>query len=75
MSLKEKLNKQKAERLNKDLLEKEDFKNYMPLHFPFSNNNGKKNLLNRFEGSTPNLEQDPKHNTTTNFDSIKKDRF
>lgn len=45
----------------------------MPLNFPFSNNNGKKNLFNRFEIEPDN--KDVKNNTTTRFDSIKKDRF
>ena len=48
-SLKEKLQQQKAERLNKEMLEKDDFKSYMPLHFPYTKNAGKKNLFNRFD--------------------------
>jgi len=62
------------------MLEKDDFKTYMPLHFPYTKNHGKKNLFNRFDetqqfddSGVPMI--DPKHNTTTRFDSLKKDRF
>jgi hypothetical protein len=62
------------------MLEKEDFKSYMPLHFPYSKNAGKKNLYNRFDETMREDEfghpiKDPKNNTTTRFDSLKKDRF
>ena len=61
------------------MLDKEDFKSYMPLHFPYSKN-GKKNLFNRFDDTQPidftgKPIEDPKNNTTTRFDSLKKDRI
>lgn len=62
------------------MLEKDDFKSYMPLHFPYSKNVGKKNLFNRFDETQQADDmgipiEDPKNNTTTRFDSLKKDRF
>jgi hypothetical protein len=60
------------------MLEKEDFKSYMPLHFPFSKGSGKKNLANRFESTlspAKNLPREVTDSSFDKFDSLKTDGF
>lgn len=60
------------------MLEKEDFKSFMPLHFPFSKGNGKKNMANRYENAISSRREGPREVTESSFDrfnSLKTDRF
>lgn len=60
------------------MLEREDFKSYMPLHFPFSRGNGKKTLANRFENALSpgkNATREVTDSSFDQFDSLKRDRF
>jgi hypothetical protein len=60
------------------MLEKEDFKSYMPLHFPFSKGNGKKTVANRFDNtlSPGNARtREVSESSFDHFDSLKTDKF
>ena len=60
------------------MLEREDFKSYMPLHFPFSKGNGKKTVANRFDNtlSPGNARtREVSESSFDHFDSLKTDKF
>lgn len=75
MTLKEKLLQQKLERINKDNTEKDAIKTYIPLSNPYSKNNGKKNLYNRFDVTATGNQGFQKSDTLTEFQGIGTDDF
>lgn len=63
MSLKEKLNAQKIERLNRNSVDHDERYKAMPVHFPYSKQN-KKGYLNRFDEIATNYEESMENDKT-----------